>query len=234
MFSRKLWMTGADGALGKYVTDRLINEGWEIHATVHNTKTEEELFHTFHHHINNRVFAYRCDLTDSSSVERFFLNSGVADGLVHIAGGFVANSDLGSTTIQDFDHIFKLNTYSTFLLLKYAMPILKMQNRGSIVTIGAKPGLHPTSKNAVYAASKAGVISLSQTAAEEGRGNNVRVNCIVPAVINTPSNLKWGSEEEAKKWTPPEDIGDLITYLVSPKSAGLTGAVIPMFGKLHY
>lgn len=69
---RKLWMTGADGALGKYVTDRLIAEGWEIHAAVHNTKTEEELMQNFHHHINHRVFPYLCDLTDQDSVERFF------------------------------------------------------------------------------------------------------------------------------------------------------------------
>lgn len=230
---KKLWMTGADGALGKYVTDRLIAEGWEIHAAVHNTKTEEELMQNFHHHINHRVFPYLCDLTEQESVERFFHNSGMADGLVHIAGGFVANEDFNSTTSNDFENIFRLNTYSTFLVLKYAMPILKMQGRGTIITMGAKPGLHPTSSNAVYAASKAGVISLSQTAAEEGRPFNVRVNCIVPAVINTPSNMKWGSEEAAKKWTPPEDIGDLISFLTSNKSSGITGAVIPMFGKLH-
>lgn len=233
MFSRKLWLTGADGSLGKYVTDRLIADGWEVHAAVHNTKTEEELFQNFHHHINHRVFPHRCDLTDPDSVERFFHSSGVADGLIHIAGGFVANSDFASTTAKDFDFIFRLNALSTMLLFKYAMPVLKMQNRGAIVTVGAKPALYPTASNAVYAASKAAVIALSRSAAEEGRSHNVRVNCIVPAIINTPSNMKWGSEEEAKKWTPPEDIADLITYLVSPKSSGITGSVIPMFGKLH-
>jgi len=226
-------MTGADGALGKYVTDRLIADGWEIHAAVHNTKTEEELLQCFHHHINRRVFPYLCDLTSQDSVERFFQNSGLADGLVHIAGGFVANEDIGSTTQRDFEYIFQLNTFSTFLLLKYAMPLLKMQGRGTVVTMGAKPAVHPTASNAVYAASKAGVIALSQTAAEEGRPFNVRVNCIVPAVINTPANLKWGNPEAAKKWTPPEDIADLISYLASTKSSGLTGAIIPMYGKLH-
>lgn len=226
-------MTGADGALGKYVTDRLVNDGWEIHAAVHNQKTQDELFVNFHGHINKRVFAYQCDITDASSVEAFFMHSGMADGLVHLAGGFVSNTELGTTSIFDFDKIIKLNTYATFLMLKFSMPILKMQRRGVIVTMGARPGIHPTAHNAVYASSKAAVIALTLAAAEEGRPVNVRANCIVPAVINTHANLQWGSEEESKKWTPPEDIADLITYLVSSKSTGVTGTVIPMYGKLH-
>lgn len=112
------------------------------------------------------------------------------------------------------------------------MPSLKALGKGSIVTIGAKPALHPVAANAVYTASKSAVIALTMAAAEEGRPFNVRANCIIPAALQTPGNLSWASKEQFETFTPLQDIADTILFLMSDEGRGITGTTIPMYHKI--
>lgn len=222
----RIILTGASGGLGTSVLSQLWEDGWPVSAIIRNPDNVTSFRKRFPE-VGLQVLA--ADLTTEEGVAGIFSGTDAIYGVVHLAGGFTGAGTLAETTSDTFDRMFNLNIRSAFLVLQAAMPLLKPQG-GAIVTIGAKPALHPTGENAVYAASKAALINLTLSAAEEGRRDHVRANAIVPAVIRTKSNLAWASSpEEAEKWTPPEDIARVISWLLSDEGASVTGTIIPLY-----
>ncbi len=231
---RIVLITGADGALGKEVVRKLLQEGWHLHACVHREQAGLDLQKAFPEAGAGSLTVFTGDVTDAGAVREFVNSVGNFHAVVHIAGGFRAAEEFEKNTDADFDFLVNLNLRATFLLLRAVMPAMREHKDGAIVTIGAKNALHPVKVNAAYNASKAAVISLTLTAAEEGRADQVRANVIVPAVIRTEANKQWAaSEKEMEKWTPPEDIADTIAFLISDDARGVTGTVIPMYNKMN-
>ncbi len=75
--------------------------------------------------------------------------------------------------------------------------------------------------------------ALTLSVAEELREFGVRANCILPATIKTLQNIEWAREMEAEKFTPPEQIADVIAFLISESGKGVTGTMIPMYNKIN-
>lgn len=222
----RIILTGADGGLGIPVLTQLLKDGWPVSAVIRNPDKVTSLRARFP---QPELQILAADLTSEEGVRSVFSSISELQGVVHLAGGFTGAGTLADTASDTFDRMFNLNTRSAFLVLRAAMPLLKPSG-GAIVTIGAKPALHPSQENAIYAASKAALISLTLSVAEEGRADHVRANVIVPAVIRTQSNLAWASSpEEAEKWTPPEEIAAVISWLLSAQGASVTGTVIPLY-----
>lgn len=220
-------LTGADGGLGVPVLTRLLEDGFQVTAVIHNPDKITALRERFPA-AALRVLA--ADLTTEAGAAGIFEGIETLRGVVHLAGGFQAAKTLADTSLETFDRMIALNTRATFLVIRSAMSLMKRFGSGAIVTVGAKAALHPGQENAVYAASKAAVINLTLTAAEEGRPHHVTANVLVPNVIRTAGNLTWASSPgEAEKWTPPEDIAAVISYLVSDEGAPVTGTVIPLY-----
>ncbi|MFN0276054.1 MAG: SDR family NAD(P)-dependent oxidoreductase [Chitinophagales bacterium] len=233
MENKSLIITGADGALGRVVVEKLLAEGWRLHASVVSEKNEAKLKELFPSEIDKTIFPVLADLSDENAVKKIVLAAKDVFGLVHIAGGYKEGKSIADYTLPDFDFLMQLNVKPTFLLLKEIVPLLKIKNGGAIVTIGAKSAIHPMKGNAVYAASKSAVVAMTLNVAEECREFNIRANTILPDTLQTPNNLSWATEEQFKKFTPLADIADLISFLVSEKGKGVTGMMLPMFGKKH-
>jgi NAD(P)-dependent dehydrogenase (short-subunit alcohol dehydrogenase family) len=106
------------------------------------------------------------------------------------------------------------------------------QQRGKIVSVSAMPALHPAPKKGTYAVAKAGVITLMQTIAEEVKEHNIQANVIVPSIIATEANIQASPDEDYSKWVTPDQVAQLILFLSSGVSDGVTGAVIKIFGKV--
>lgn len=199
-------LTGARGELGRVVHTFLADNGVDV------------------------VIADRdvVDLASDDDCRRFVTASaGRITGVVHLVGGIRAGEPVTTTTAEDVEQMLTLNFVTTFNVLRAAMPLLIANGGGSIITIGAKAVLQPTARRAAYAAAKAAVVSLTLSAAEEGRVHGVRANCIVPDVIRTPANLTWGTEDEIRSWVRPEEIAEVIYELLQPSSA-ISGTVIPL------
>jgi NAD(P)-dependent dehydrogenase (short-subunit alcohol dehydrogenase family) len=150
--------------------------------------------------------------------------------VVHLVGGIIAGKPLDQTVPSDLEHMLRLNVTTTFNVLRATIPILRSNGGGSIVTIGAQSVVHPVPNRSLYAASKSAVVSLTQSVAEEGRSDGIRCNCILPSVIRTEANLAWAEGSMADEWVTPEQIASTILHLCSPE-CGISGAVIPMFGR---
>lgn len=228
--AKKVIVTGADGGLGIPVVTRLLADGWNVFAFLHNDMKADAMRKRFAGAADKQLLFLTGDVTDMNDVETAIKTVGTPDSLVHLAGGFRGAATFADHDSNAFDQMFDLNVRSTFLLIRTVLPLMKEQDSGSIVTIGAKTALHVIASDAAYAASKAALISLTLTAAEEGRQHHVRANVIAPAVIRTEENAKWASSaKELDKWTKPEDIAQTISWLISDAGAAITGTVIPMY-----
>lgn len=200
-------VSGARGELGRVVVQYLANRGCSVVSADRD----------------------RVDLTDARACQSFVQEHATTIvGVVHLAGGIRAGVSIAETPTEDVSWMMSLNVETAFNLLRATIPVLAANGGGSIVTIGAKAVLQPTSNRAAYAASKAALVSLTMSAAEEGRSLGIRANCIVPDIIRTPSNLAWATGNEADSWVEPEEIAEVVYDLLMLNS-GISGSVIPMF-----
>jgi NAD(P)-dependent dehydrogenase (short-subunit alcohol dehydrogenase family) len=108
------------------------------------------------------------------------------------------------------------------------------QNFGKIVSVAARPAVEKRfrAKSGAYAVSKAGVVVLTETMAEEVKKYDINVNCVLPSTIDTPNNRKNLLREDSANWVKPEDIAKVILFLVSDDSRIISGAAIPVYGKV--
>ena len=230
---KSLIITGADGALGRVVAKQLLADGWTLFASLFDSSSEIKLKELFPDEINKTLFGTITNLSDHKQVKSFIGGAKEIQGLVHLAGGYKEGKSIADYSVEDYLFLMDLNAKPAFLLLKEIVPILKQNNGGSIVTVGAKPVVHQVKGNALYTASKSVVVALTLSVAEECREHHVRANCILPATLQTPNNLSWATEEQFKKFTPLQDVADTISFLMSDKGKGITGTTIPMYNEIH-
>ncbi len=229
----QVFLTGGSGGLGLSVVGELLEKDWTIIAYIRSDRSKAVLEGAFPDAMKEQIRTIKGDVTKEQDVVEALHQAGEIDALVHLAGGFKGAKSVTEQSESDYQALFSLNALSAFLLLKNVLPLMKRQERGSIVMIGAKPALYPSGENAVYAASKAALTNLILSAAEEGRSQNVRANLIVPAIIDTPENRKWAGENtKSQHWTPPEDIARTISWLISEEGSAVTGTIVPMFNKI--
>lgn len=217
-----LFLTGANGALGSAIRDCFLEKGWQVAGFVRSEQSdgESESYRTYR--------SYAADLTDETSlVEAFELASqelGRPNAVIATVGGVRGWKPIAETNLEDFKYLLELNTVTGFLSLKHGLKLL--EHGGALITVGAEPALKPGPNRGAYASSKAALVNLTLTAAEEGKAKGIRANCIVPHTIDTPANREWGSPEEIAKWTDPRDIAELCYYLCSDMGKAVTGSVI--------
>jgi NAD(P)-dependent dehydrogenase (short-subunit alcohol dehydrogenase family) len=101
---------------------------------------------------------------------------------------------------------------------------------GSIITISAKPALQLPAGMGAYAVSKAAVLALTEILANEGTASNIRVNSILPGVIDTATNREAMPDADYSKWVTPEDIAEMIMSLT--ENPAVSGSQIKMFGNI--
>lgn len=215
-------VTGATGALGSAVCDRLLAEGWEVHGTYVLDRERDRA--------RPEVQLRRVELADESAVDAWFDEAGPADALVHVAGGFVS-APIEATTAAQFDAMHTSNLRSLFLCARAAVRQMKPRGAGRIVAVGAKGALDPGPNVVAYAAAKAGVHALVRGLAEELRGTGIAVYAVLPSVIDTPANRAAMPGADASRWVAPTDIAEVVATLCGPRLAVATGALVPVYGR---
>lgn len=224
-------ITGAAGGLGIDVTSTFLQNGWRVQAVCRTPGQGDDLRARCADYGDSLAIC-TADLAREEHVRHCVETAtGPLKAFVHLVGGFAGGSAVEDTPLETLEAMLTAHVRTTFLLMQSVLPTLK-EHGGSIVTFGAKAVQHPASNRAAYALAKAALVSLTQSVAEEGKPYGVRANCILPDVIVTPANLTWGSEEDIKKWTKPEDIASAVLFLCSDAAAGISGALLPMFGQL--
>jgi NAD(P)-dependent dehydrogenase (short-subunit alcohol dehydrogenase family) len=173
------------------------------------------------------------DLTDFAAVKQAFevvaARFGKIDGLANVAGGFrwqtLSDGDLSVWTGQ-----FAMNLLTAATACKAALPYLRA-SQGAIVNIASAPAKKAGAGMGAYAASKAGVLRLTESLAEEEKNTGVRVNAVLPTIIDTPRNRADMPKADFSRWVKPEDIAKAILFLLSSDAKAITGAEILIAGR---
>ena len=179
------------------------------------------------------VHPVAAELGDRDSVQAAWqqidaLGLGAPAALVALAGGFVPGS-LAELDEKTLDSLWRSNVVSMLWCCQEAAPRMAAAGGGAIVTVGSKTAVGGPAPLA-HATSKSAVVRASELLADELRPQRIRVNCILPSVIDTPANRTWMSPSLAERAVPPAAIAKVIAFLIGPDAAPISGAAIPVYG----
>ncbi|MCZ7648056.1 MAG: SDR family oxidoreductase [Planctomycetota bacterium] len=224
-------VTGGTGALGRAVVQRLVRDGAAVHVPCIVKAELEDCRKTL-----GEVFAqatiHEANVAREAEVEKLFAavasKSGRLDVLANIVGGF-AFAALSETDPATWQRMLELNATTCFLCCRAAAPLMKRSGGGRIVNVSAGPAINRGVPNmSAYGASKAAVLNLTQTLAQELGADRITVNALVPSIIDTPANRKAMPEADTSTWLAPAEIANVIGFLASPEGAIVTGAALTL------
>jgi len=178
------------------------------------------------------------DVTDEQACRHAVKGVGALDILVNCAGVAGINAPSWKLPDGEFERVIAINLTGTYYMCRAALPGMVERGWGRIVNVASIAGKEGNPNAAAYSASKAGVIGLTKSLAKEVAGTGVLVNCVTPAVIDTPM-LSQASEEHLKYMVSkiplgrvgqPDEVAALIAWLCSDECSFSTGAVFDISG----
>ena len=219
-------VSGGTGGLGSAVTRTLLAGGWRVVVPY----VEERELERLERHPQLELVA--ADLFDPAAAVAVVERAGNRLGaLVNLVGGFAAGGRVHETPIAEFEQQFRLNLRPTYLLCQAALPPMLEAGGGAIVCVSTRAALRPFPGAAGYISSKAAVLALVDALTAEYTADGVRVNAILPSVIDTPANRASQPDADHSRWVTPEQIADVVAFLCSEQSAAIGGAHIPVYGR---
>jgi NAD(P)-dependent dehydrogenase (short-subunit alcohol dehydrogenase family) len=162
-------------------------------------------------------------------VERVFKDTGRIDGLVNLAGGFHFDK-LEGGALESWEDMFRVNLLTAVVSCAAVLPYLLRRGSGNIVNIGAMGAIRATSGMGAYAASKAGVVKLTEALADEVKDRGITVNAVLPSVLDTPANRADMPAADFTRWVSPSAVAEVIVFLVS--DLAISGATLPVAGRV--
>lgn len=230
---RVVLITGAAGALGRAVVQAFADQGATLALTDHN-RERLALLRSELGLSPERCHIHQADITRLDEAKSFAEVTEQAlsriDAAVHIAGGFRMGIT-HQTSEADWNYLMDLNARSAFNLAHGVVPVMKRLGGGSIVFIGSRAALQGGTDVGVYSASKAALLRLSESMAAELAELGIRVNCVLPSVIDTPANRQNMPAADPERWVRPESLAQVILFLCSPAARDISGASIPVYGR---
>ena len=175
------------------------------------------------------------DLTDGnaarSAMERIVKEAGRLDGLINVAGGFHFEK-LEGGSLEVWDTMYRLNLRTAVAACQAALPYLLQAGGGRIINVGAMGAIKAATGMGAYAASKAGVAQLTEALAAELKDRGITVNAILPSTLDTPKNRLDMPHADFTRWVAPAQAAEVIAFLVSDAASAVTGALIPVVGRV--
>jgi NAD(P)-dependent dehydrogenase (short-subunit alcohol dehydrogenase family) len=220
-------VTGAFGVLGHAVTASLIAHGAELALVGKRPGPGVE-------HQAGVLLYSGVDLSQKDTVgavvERIFNETGRIDGLINLAGGFQWDKVEGSA-LESWDAMFRVNLLTAVVSCQAVLPYLLRGESGTIVNIGAAGAIKATCGMGAYAASKAGVVKLTEALADELKDRGITVNAVLPSVLDTPGNRADMPSADFTRWVSPKAVAEVIAFLVSDLARAISGATLPVAGR---
>ncbi len=171
------------------------------------------------------------DLTNEieiqDAVEETISHYGRIDILANIAGGFSAGLPIHETPVEIWNTMMNVNARSVFLMSRAVLPHMRAQGSGKIINVAARAALEGSANSGVYCASKAAVITLTESMAAENQSFGINVNCILPGVIDTAENRASMPDADFSKWVSPVTLANIVLFLASDAARSLHGVAIP-------
>jgi NAD(P)-dependent dehydrogenase (short-subunit alcohol dehydrogenase family) len=221
-------VAGGTGALGTAVVRELLDAGYDCRITWIVDRERERI----DQELGDRVSLARANLTDpDGGVAEVVAGVEDLEAVVNLVGGYAQGPLVHETELPDFMRMIELNLVPAFLLAHEAMPRMVKRGSGAFVGVSARAALRPFAGAAGYVAGKAALLAFVQALDAEYRDQGVRVNAILPSVIDTPANREAQPDADQSKWVDPGAIAKVVRFLVSEESAPTSGAAVPVYGR---
>jgi NAD(P)-dependent dehydrogenase (short-subunit alcohol dehydrogenase family) len=218
-------VAGAGGELGRATATTLADRGFTVVGIDRSEAGLKEL--------PDGIGREVADPTDPESARRVVDAIAEAVGppavLVNTVGGFAVGDAL-STTPETLRLMLDVNLGPALWLTQAAAPYMRKRGSGVIVHVAARPGLEPTGGLAAYSVSKAALVHLTRVLDVELRPQGVRVNAVVPQLLDTARNRTIFPPEVMAHAVAPRAIADVIAFLVSDAAAPVSAAIVPAYG----
>ncbi len=238
--NKNIIVTGASGGIGNSIVKKLSEFDANILATGTKTEKLEELKSNFK---NVKILTF--DISQSEKIEEFIENAtkklgGKLDCIINNAGLTQDNLAI-RMSLDEWKKVLDVNLSSTFLLSKFAIKKMLKNKSGKIVNITSVVGHTGNLGQSNYSASKAGIIAMSKSLALEYAKKNININCISPGFIQTAMTDKIDekmrefmiSKIPSARLGQPEDIANVVLFLVSNQSNYINGETIHVNGGMY-
>lgn len=237
--TRTALVTGGTAGIGRSVVDVLVRDGWKVIACARRIDDTQDL-------LELGVEVVSCDVSDASSVSQMVSDLGHVhpriDALINCAGIILPRSRFETTSDVDMERLFSINAFGTIRMTRAILPM--MSHGGTIVNLSSTLSMRPRPGSALYAATKGAVEAFSTALATEVCDDDIRVHVVAPALVRSRIWLEAGTSKDdydtllkqrgeefpLGRAGEPEDVSELIAFLVSNKAAWLTGNAIQVDG----
>jgi NAD(P)-dependent dehydrogenase (short-subunit alcohol dehydrogenase family) len=230
---RIVLVAGGTGGLGRAVSLGFLEQDCKV-AVTYRRREEWDALQSVAGVARQQLDGHRLDVTDETAVtgliENLVEKHGRLDALINTVGGYAGGVRLWELDPRVFDQMFALNLRSGFVLSRAAVPVMLKQGYGSIVNVASKAAFDHASGAAAYAASKAAAVAMMDALAADLKGTGVRVNSILPSIIDTEANRKAMPKADFTKWPKPEDIARVVLFLCGDDAKVVHGAALPVYG----
>jgi NAD(P)-dependent dehydrogenase (short-subunit alcohol dehydrogenase family) len=233
-FSEKVVLVaGGTGGLGRAVSLAFLDEGAKVVVTYRN-QDEFAALQNAAGSTGSKLEGHRVDVTDEAAVGRLIAEvlSKYArlDAMVNTVGGYAGGVRLWELDTKVFDRMLSMNLLAGYALSRAAVVPMLKQKQGAIVNVAAKAAFDHGAGAAAYAASKAAAVAMIDSLAADVKGTGVRVNSILPSIIDTEANREAMPNANFATWPKPEDLARVILFLCSDDAKVIHGAAIPVYG----
>jgi NAD(P)-dependent dehydrogenase (short-subunit alcohol dehydrogenase family) len=227
----RLVVTGGTGGLGSAVVRLLLEQGHRVAVPYRGAEGWKALRAGAGPGASASLWGATADMSDVDAARSFMdaaaREMGGLDGVAALAGGYAGSGPLDATPVKEWDDMLRINLSSAHATCRAAIPHL-LEGGGSVVTVVSRSAEAGGAGAAGYATAKMGVLTLTRALALENRDRSIRFNAISPLTIDTAANRAAMPKADRSRWTPPEAIARVVAWLLSPASASVTGAVIPV------
>jgi NAD(P)-dependent dehydrogenase (short-subunit alcohol dehydrogenase family) len=231
--ARVVVVAGGTGGLGRAVSLAFLADN--AHVVVTYRKQEElDSLKSLAGGNGSELEGHIVDVTDEAEVSKF-IDGIVArhrrlDALANTVGGYAGGVKLWELDTKVFDQMLALNLRSGYALARAAVRVMLKQGSGAIVNVAAKAAIDHGGGAAAYAASKAAAVAMMDSLAEDLKGTGIRVNSVLPSIIDTEANREAMPKANFSKWPKAEEIARVILFLCSDGAKVIHGAAVPVFG----
>jgi NAD(P)-dependent dehydrogenase (short-subunit alcohol dehydrogenase family) len=222
-------VAGGTGGLGRAVSLSFLKEGALVHVTY---RTEEDIaaLKKLAGGSAPSLAGHRADVTSEPEVAQILEAIGHVDVLINTVGAYAGGSPLWQTPLDVFEKMISLNLRSGYVLARGVVPLMLQQRRGAIVNISSRAAVDHAAGASAYAASKAAALAMMDSLAADLKGSGVRVNTVLPSIIDTVANRAAMPGADFSAWPKPGEIADVILFLCSDDARLIHGAAVPVYG----
>jgi len=220
---RRIIVLGGTGGLGGAVVSRFRADGASVLVADARLPLDADRHDDVHYVAVNAV--------DEGSVAAVLAKKPAPTAVVNLIGGYTPPQPLSALDIGVLKQQLDLNLVSAAIVTKHAMPLLAAGGGGPIVLVSSRVATEKGENGFAYSVSKLGVVRLVEAAAAEGREQGVRVNCIMPSIIDTPANRAAMPNARHHRWPKPSELAAVLAFLVSDDAILISGAAIPVYGQ---